>query len=74
MFTNFNKYICDFINVDDFNVIHTDDVGRVVNIATIEIDEVDSQGGVCYWDINILSPFIEDDNIPEIFTRKAIPW
>ena len=70
MFANFNKYICDYVSVDDFCVVNTDDIERVVDIATVEIDEVDSQGGLCYWDVNILTPFIECDSIPEAFIEK----
>ena len=48
MFANFNKYICDYVSVDDFCVVNTDDIERVVDIATVEVDKVDSQGGICY--------------------------
>ena len=70
MFANFNKYICDYVSVDDFCAINTDDVERVTDIATTEINEVDSQGGLCYFDISVLTPFIEGDNIPETFINK----
>lgn len=41
-----------------------------MDVATVEIDKIDSQGGICYWEINILTPFIENDNIPEAFIEK----
>ena len=56
MFANFNKYVCDYVSVDDFCAINTDDVERVTDIATTEINEVDSQGGLCYFDISVLTP------------------
>ena len=70
MFANFNKYACDFISVDDFCYVNTDDVEKATDIATVEVDKVDSQGGICYWEISILTPFIECDNIPEAFVEK----
>lgn len=70
MFANFNKYVCDYVSVDDFCAINTDDVERVTDIATTEINEVDSQGGLCYFGISVLTPFIEGDNIPEAFIDK----
>lgn len=70
MFADFNKYACDFVSVDDFCYVNTDDVEKAADIASVEINEVDSQGGLCYWDVNILSPFIEGDNIPEAFIEK----
>lgn len=70
MFANFNKYACDFVSVDDFSFVNTDDVEKATDIATVEVDKVDSQGGICYWKISILTPFIECDNIPEAFIEK----
>ena len=70
MFADFNKYACDFVSVDDFCYVNTDDVEKAADIASVEINGVDSQGGLCYWDVNILSPFIEGDNIPEAFIEK----
>ena len=70
MFTDFNKYACDVVSVDDFSYVNTDDVGMATDIATVEVDKVDSQGGICYWEISILTPFIECDNIPEAFIEK----
>ena len=70
MFANFNKYACDFVSVDDFCYINTDDVKKATDIATVEVDKVDSQGDICYWEISILTPFIECDNIPEAFIEK----
>ena len=67
---NFNKYSCDFVCVDDFCYVNTDDVERAMDVATVEIDKIDSQGGICYWEINILTPFIENDNIQEAFIEK----
>lgn len=58
MFANFNKYACDFVSVDDFSYVNTDDVGVATDIATVEIDKVDSQGGIWYWEISILTPFM----------------
>lgn len=29
MFANFNKYACDFVSVDDFCYVNTDDVATV---------------------------------------------
>lgn len=70
MFANFNKYACDFVSVDDFCYVNTDDVERAMDVATVEVDKIDSQGGICYWEISILTPFIECDNIPEAFIEK----
>ena len=70
MFANFNKYACDFISVDDFSYVNTDDVEKATDIATVEVDKVDSQGGICYWEISILTPFMECDSIPEAFIEK----
>lgn len=67
---NFNKYSCDFVCVDDFCCVNTDDVERAMDVATVEIDKIDSQGGICYCEINILTPFIESDKIPEAFIEK----
>lgn len=65
MFANFNKYACDFVSVDDFCYVNTDDVEKAVDIAS-----VDSQGGICYQEISILTPFMECDNIPDAFIEK----
>ena len=70
MFANFNKYACDFVSVDDFSYVNTDDVEKAADIASVEVDNVDQQGGICYWEISILTPFIESDNIPEAFIEK----
>ena len=70
MFANFNKYACDFVSVDDFCCVNTDDVEKAIDVATVEVDKVDSQGGICYWEISILTPFMECDNIPEAFIEK----
>ena len=48
MSANFNKYACDFVSVDDFSYVNTDDVEKAMDVATVEVDEVDSQGGICY--------------------------
>lgn len=48
MFANFNKYACDFVSVDDFCYVNTDDVEKAMDVATVEVDKVDSQGGICY--------------------------
>ena len=48
MFANFNKYACDFVSVDDFSYVNTDDVEKAMDVATVEVDKVDSQGGICY--------------------------
>ena len=40
MFVNFNKYACDFVSVDDFCYVNTDDVEKAIDVATVEIDKV----------------------------------
>ena len=55
MFADFNKYACDFVSVDDFCYVNTDDVEKAIDIASVEVD---SQGGICYWEISILTPFM----------------
>lgn len=66
MFADFNKYACDFVSVDDFCYVNTYEVEKAIDVATV----VDSQGGICYWEISILTPFMECDNIPEAFIDK----
>lgn len=45
MFTDFNKYACDFVCVDDFCYVNTDDVEKAIDVATVEIDKVASVTG-----------------------------
>ena len=70
MFTDFNKYACDVVCVDATKIVNTYEVEKAMDVATVEVDKVDSQGGICYWEISILTPFIESDNIPEAFIEK----
>lgn len=36
MFADFNKYACDFVSVDDFCYVNTDDVEKAIDVATVE--------------------------------------
>ena len=42
MFANFNKYACDFVSVDDFCCVNTDYVEKAIDVATVEVDKIDS--------------------------------